>query len=53
MTNRIRVVVLATNAGGSPDVYLSFVEATDLEYNEGQQYDITLPTPKMKATGYR
>jgi hypothetical protein len=36
MTNRIRIAVLATNAEGSPDLYLTFVAATDLQCNEGQ-----------------
>jgi hypothetical protein len=42
MTNRIRMAVLATNAEGSPDLYLTFVDATDLQYNEGQHYDMAL-----------
>jgi hypothetical protein len=36
MTNRIRMAVLATHAEGLPDLYLTFVEATALKYNEGQ-----------------
>ena len=42
MTNRIRMAVLATNAEDSPDLYLTFVEATDLQYNEGQHYVMAL-----------
>lgn len=42
MTTRIRLTVLATNAEGLPDLYLTFVEATDLQYNEGQHYDMAL-----------
>jgi hypothetical protein len=42
MTNRIRMAVLATNAEDSPDLYLTFVDATDLQYNEGQHYDMAL-----------
>ncbi len=53
MTNRIRVAVLATNAEGSPDLYLSFVEATDLEYGESSNTTWHLPTPKLEASGYR
>ncbi|MEX3816200.1 hypothetical protein AB3X96_39250 [Paraburkholderia sp. BR13439] len=53
MTNCIRMAVLATNAEGSLDLYLTFVEATDLQYSEGQHYDMALPMPKIKATGHR
>ncbi|CAG4896045.1 hypothetical protein [Paraburkholderia saeva] len=51
MTNRIRLTVLATNAEGSPDLYLTFVEATDLQYNEGQHYDMALA--RAEDEGYR
>ncbi|MFX1762189.1 hypothetical protein PWP93_06270 [Paraburkholderia sp. A1RI-2L] len=51
MTNRIRVAVLATNAEGFLDLYLSFVEATDLEYSESQQYDMALA--QAEDGGYR
>ncbi|WP_205191210.1 hypothetical protein [Burkholderia sp. LMG 13014] len=51
MTHRIRMTVLATNAEGSPDLYLIFVEATDLQYNEGQHYDMALARAEDK--GYR
>ena len=51
MTNRIRMAVLATNAEGSPDLYLTFVEATDLQYNEGQHYDMALA--RAEDEGYR
>ena len=51
MTNRIRMTVLATNAEGSPDLYLTFVEATDLQYNEGQHYDMALA--RVVDEGYR
>ncbi|KAH0445350.1 hypothetical protein KCU90_g390, partial [Aureobasidium melanogenum] len=51
MTNRIRMAVLATNAEGSPDLYLTFVEATDLQYNEGRHYDIA--RARAEDEGYR
>jgi hypothetical protein len=51
MTNRIRMTVLATNAEGSPDLYLTFVEATELQYNEGQHYDMALALGEDE--GYR
>jgi hypothetical protein len=51
MTNRIRMTVLATNAEGSPDLFLTFVEATDLQYNEGQHYDMALA--RAEDEGYR
>ena len=51
MTNRIRMTVLATNAEGSPDLYLTFVEATDLQYNEGRHYDMALA--RAEDEGYR
>ncbi|MFM0433714.1 hypothetical protein PQQ75_32230 [Paraburkholderia aspalathi] len=51
MTNRIRMAVLATNAEGSPDLYLTFVEATDLQYNEGQHYDMAVA--RAEDEGYR
>jgi hypothetical protein len=51
MTNRIRMAVLATNAEGSPDLYLTFVEATDLQYNEGQHHDMALA--RAEDEGYR
>jgi hypothetical protein len=51
MTNRIRMTMLATNAEGSPDLYLTFVEATDLQYNEGQHYD--MPLARAEDEGYR
>lgn len=51
MTNRIHMVVLATNAEGSPDLYATFVEANDLQYNEGQHYDMALA--RAEDEGYR
>lgn len=42
MTSRIRMAVLATNAERAPDLYATFVEATDLQYNEGHHYDMAL-----------
>lgn len=52
MTNRIRMAVLATNAEGPPDdLYLTFVESTDLQYNEGQHYDMALA--RAEDEGYR
>ncbi|MDH6153333.1 MULTISPECIES: hypothetical protein [Paraburkholderia] len=51
MTNRIRMAVLTINAEGSPDLSLTFVEATDLQYNEGKRYDMTLA--RAEDEGYR
>ena|GEM_PF-2852392 len=51
MTSRIRMAVLATNTEGWPDLYLIFVEATDLQYNKGQHYDIALA--RAEDDGYR
>jgi hypothetical protein len=51
MTNRIRMAVLATNAEGSPDLYLTFIEATDVQYNKGQHYDMALA--RAEDEGYR
>ncbi|MGF6467004.1 hypothetical protein [Paraburkholderia youngii] len=51
MTNRIRMTLLATNAEGSPGLYLTFVEATDLQYDEGQHCDMTLA--RAEDEGYR
>ncbi|MCC8403335.1 hypothetical protein LJ655_15785 [Paraburkholderia sp. MMS20-SJTN17] len=51
MTKSIRMAVLATDAEGSPDLYLTFVEAADLRYNEGQHYDMALAHPE--DGGYR
>lgn len=51
MTDRIRIAVLATNAEGSPDLYLTFVEATDLQYNEGQHCGMALA--RAEDEGYR
>ncbi|MGF6479476.1 hypothetical protein [Paraburkholderia sp. JPY419] len=52
MANRIRMTVLATNAEGSPDLYLTFVEATDLQYNEGQHYHMALgPRRRLRPPG--
>ncbi|MFM0229582.1 hypothetical protein [Paraburkholderia sediminicola] len=51
MTNRIRMTVLATHAEGSPNLYLMFVEATDLQYNEEQRYDMALA--RAEDEGYR
>lgn len=45
------MAVLATNAEGSPDLYLTFVEATDLQYNEGHHYDMALA--RAEDEGYR
>ena len=49
MINRFRMTALATNAEGSPDLYLIFVEATDLQYNEGQHYDMALARAEDKG----
>ncbi|WP_175772303.1 hypothetical protein [Paraburkholderia phenazinium] len=46
MTDRIRIAVLATNAEGSPDLYLTFVEATDLQYSD-------MALPRAEDEGYR
>ncbi|MBC8733420.1 hypothetical protein OKW38_001538 [Paraburkholderia sp. MM5496-R1] len=51
MTNRIRMAVLTINAEGSPDLSLTFVEATDLQYNEGKHYDMALA--RAEDEGYR
>jgi hypothetical protein len=51
MTDRIRMAVLVANAEGSPDLCLTFVEATDLQYNEGQHYDMALA--RAEDEGYR
>jgi hypothetical protein len=51
MNNHIRMAVLATNAEGSPDLYLTFVKAIDLQYNEGQHYDMALA--RTEDEGYR
>ncbi|MGF6963084.1 hypothetical protein OKW43_000089 [Paraburkholderia sp. WC7.3g] len=51
MTNRIRMAVLTINAEGSPDLSLTFVEPTDLQYNEGKHYDMALA--RAKDEGYR
>ncbi|SEA67623.1 hypothetical protein SAMN05192564_102661 [Paraburkholderia sartisoli] len=51
MANRIRMTVLATHAEGSPDLYLTFVEATDLQYDEGRHYDMALA--RAEDEGYR
>lgn len=39
MFNHIRMVVLATNAVGSPDLFLTSVEATSTQYEHGRHYD--------------
>lgn len=51
MTNRLRMTALATNAEGAPGFYLTFVEATDLQYNEGQHYDMAIA--RAEDEGYR
>jgi hypothetical protein len=51
MNNRVRMDVLATNAEGSLDLYLTFVGATDLQYNEGQHYE--WPLASAEDEGYR
>lgn len=51
MTRRIRMVVLATNAEGSPDLCATFVEATDMQCDEGQHYDMALACAEDE--GYR
>ncbi|MBN3809881.1 hypothetical protein [Paraburkholderia sp. Ac-20347] len=51
MTNRIDMAVLAANSEGAPDLYLTFVEATDLQYNEGQHYDMAIA--RAEEEGYR
>jgi hypothetical protein len=51
MTNRIRMAVVGTNANGAPDLYLTFVEATNLQYNEGQHYDMAIA--RAEDEGYR
>ena len=51
MTTRIRMAVLTTNAEGSPDLYATFVEATDLRYNGGLHYSMALA--RAEDEGYR
>jgi hypothetical protein len=51
MPRRIRMAVLATNAESSPAPYVTFVEATDLQYTEGQHYDVALA--RAKDEGHR
>jgi hypothetical protein len=51
MTNRIHMAVIATNTGGAPDLYLTFVEATALQYGEGQHYDMAIA--RAEDEGYR
>jgi hypothetical protein len=51
MTNRIRMAVVATNGEGAPCLYLTFAEATDLQYNEGHHYDMALA--RAENEGYR
>jgi len=42
MFNHIRMVVLATSAVGSPDLFLTSVEATSTQYQHGRHYDMAL-----------
>ncbi|PYE17298.1 hypothetical protein [Paraburkholderia silvatlantica] len=42
MFNRIRMTVVATNAEGSPDLYLTFVQLTDVQYGHGRHYDMAI-----------
>jgi hypothetical protein len=42
MFTRIRMVVLATNAEGSPDLFLTAVDATGTQYEHGRHYDMAL-----------
>lgn len=53
MTNRFRMTVLATNAEDAPGFYLTFVEATDLQYNEGRHYEWPLAPAEEEEEGYR
>lgn len=50
MSNRIHMAVLATNAEGSADFYQTFVEATDLQYHEGQHDDMA--SARAEDEGY-
>ncbi|CAB3810281.1 hypothetical protein LMG27177_07113 [Paraburkholderia fynbosensis] len=58
MFNPIRMVVLATNAAGSPDLCPTSVRATDTQYRHGRHYDMALlrardegdSTPMMPST---
>ncbi|MGF6700417.1 hypothetical protein OKW38_005029 [Paraburkholderia sp. MM5496-R1] len=45
------MAVLTINAEGSPDLSLTFVEATDLQYNEGKHYDMALA--RAEDEGYQ
>ncbi|RFU44342.1 hypothetical protein [Paraburkholderia sp. DHOC27] len=51
MFNRIRMTVVAINAEGSPDLYLTFVHATDLQYGHGLHYDMAIA--RAEDEGYR
>ncbi|MDT8835814.1 hypothetical protein ParKJ_00115 [Paraburkholderia fungorum] len=42
MFNHIRMVVLATKAVGSPNLFLACVDATDTQYEHGRHYDMAL-----------
>ena len=51
MFNRIPMAVVATNAEGSPDVYLTFVEVTGQQYQHGRHYDMAIV--RAVDEGYR
>ncbi|CAE6754926.1 hypothetical protein R70006_03212 [Paraburkholderia domus] len=52
MPRCIRMAVLAANAQGAPDFYLTFV-VTNVQYNIGDHYDLARVTPRMKAINIR
>lgn len=51
MFNRIRMAVVATNAEGSPDFYLTFVQVTNHQYQHGRHYDMAIV--RAEDEGYR
>lgn len=42
MFTRIRMVVVATSAEGSPDLFLTTVDVTGTQYEHGRHYDMAL-----------
>jgi hypothetical protein len=51
MFKRIRMVVVAANASGSPDLFLTAVEATDTQYQHGRHYDMALLRAREEGYG--
>lgn len=52
MTRRNRMVVLVTNAEGSPDLCATFVEAPICNATKASTMTWRSPAPKMKATAH-